>query len=114
MGVSTSHALTISLILNTCTRSVTPQYHVIHDDWFATVPNAEGGGAVIEPEQDALKWRKLTKAGTEHYIEDEFDENGNPLLVPELHDKWLTEAKKAACQQREKSCLVQSFGGDAG
>ena len=62
MGVSTSHASTIGLILNTHTGSVTPQYHVIHDDWFATVPNAEGGGAVIETEQDAFEWRKLIKA----------------------------------------------------
>ena len=111
MGVSTSHVSMIGLILNTCTGSVTPQYHVIHDNWFATVLNAEGGGAVIETEQDVLEWRKLIKAGTEHYIEDEFDENGDPLPVPELHGEWLTEAEKAAHQQREWSLIVWSFGG---
>ena len=115
MGVLTSHALTIGLILNTCTGSVTPQYHIVHDDWFATMLNAEGGGAVIETEQDVLEWKKLIKArAPEHYIEDEFDENGDPLLVPELHDEWLTEAEKAARQQREWSCIVRSFGGGAG
>ena len=62
MGVSTSHASTIGLILNTRTGSVTPQYHIVHDDWFATVPNAEGGGAVIETEQDALRVEKVDQS----------------------------------------------------
>ena len=109
MGVSTSHASMIGLILKTHTRSVTPQYHVIHDDWFATMPNAEGGGAVTETEQDALESRKLIKARTEHYIEEKFDENGDPLPVPELHDEWLTEAKKAARQQRDVGRLRASY-----
>ncbi|MGH3053715.1 MAG: hypothetical protein ACRDL7_01895, partial [Gaiellaceae bacterium] len=37
IGVSPSHSTTVGEILNLTTGSVTPQYHVVFDDWFSTV-----------------------------------------------------------------------------
>ena len=38
MGLSPNHATTAPLVLNLSTGAITPQYHVVFDDWFATVP----------------------------------------------------------------------------
>ena len=37
MGMSQKHATTVPMVLNLQTGTITPQYHVIFDDWFATV-----------------------------------------------------------------------------
>jgi len=40
LGCSTCHSSTVSRMVNLKTGSVTPQYHLVHDDWFSTVTNA--------------------------------------------------------------------------
>ena len=45
------------------------QYHVLYDDLFSTVPNAEHGGAP-EPTQDRNFWLKLLETGVESYLPD--------------------------------------------
>jgi hypothetical protein len=37
MGLSKKHASTVSLVLNPETGYIAPQYHIVFDDWFATV-----------------------------------------------------------------------------
>ena len=37
MGLSPKHASTAPLVLNPLTGAITPQFHVVFDDWFATV-----------------------------------------------------------------------------
>ena len=36
MGLSEKHAITVFLVLNLETGYITPQYHIVFDDWFAT------------------------------------------------------------------------------
>lgn len=38
MGISEGHAISAPLVLNLETGAITPQFHVVFDDWFATVP----------------------------------------------------------------------------
>ena len=38
MGFSPKHAITIPIVLNPQTGCITPQFHVVFDDWFATLP----------------------------------------------------------------------------
>ena len=38
MGISEGHAMSAPLVLNLDTGAITPQFHVVFDDWFATVP----------------------------------------------------------------------------
>ena len=39
LGKSNSHASNVPLVLNPATGSITPQFHVAFDDWFATTVN---------------------------------------------------------------------------
>ena len=41
VGVSPSHSSTISLVLNICTYSITPQFHVTHNEWFTAIYNSD-------------------------------------------------------------------------
>ena len=40
LGYSPVHSSIVSLILNLHTDPISPQYHLVHDDWFTTVSNA--------------------------------------------------------------------------
>jgi hypothetical protein len=73
-GISSEHLSTIGWILNLHTEHVSPQYHVMYDDLFSTVPNAETGGILDHCWEH--NWHKILQSGVEHYIVEEFDELG--------------------------------------
>ena len=106
LGISPEHSSTVGRILNLRTGSISPQYHVVYDDLYTTVPNAETGGLINPDEFDAAQWRQLLETGTERYYEDEYDERGNLIPPPELSDDWLTPPEQAertrARQQRRQ------------
>ena len=62
LGFSPSHACTVSRFLNLNTSSVLPQYHVVLDNAFSTVPNAESGDVICFQ----LTWPRILKSG--HWI----------------------------------------------
>jgi hypothetical protein len=37
MGLSSLHASTVPIVLNPSTGYITPQFHVVFDDWFSTI-----------------------------------------------------------------------------
>ena len=41
MGLSSKHASTAPLVLNPNTGYITPQFHVVFDDWFSTIATSE-------------------------------------------------------------------------
>jgi hypothetical protein len=95
------------LILNPWTGNVTPQYHVVYDDLFTTVPNAETGGLFDPNDFDVNSWNRLVESGCERYIFDEEDENGRPIPLPKLDDEWIDEEERAIrdCErQRQPQC----------
>ncbi|MGH7974323.1 MAG: hypothetical protein ACREBR_02260, partial [bacterium] len=51
VGISQDHASTIGEILNLKTGSISPQYHVVYDDWFSTVYSSED---VVPPNWEDL------------------------------------------------------------
>jgi hypothetical protein len=94
LGQSTAHSSTIGRILNLNTGWVSPQYHVVYDDLFTTVPNAESGGLLEIQDFNATSWNRLIESGLERHIDDvEFDRQGRRFL-PELHDDWLTNFER--------------------
>ena len=93
LGISPDHSSTIGRILNLRSGFISPQYHVIYDDLFSTVPNAESGGT-LEPSLDGSFWRKLIATGYESLLPADEDD---PL--PELHPDWLTDAELRARQR---------------
>ena len=93
LGISPDHSSTIGRILNLRSGFISPQYHVIYDDLFATVPNAESGGR-LEPTLDGSFWRQLIATGYESLLPADEDD---PL--PDLHPDWLTDAELRARQR---------------
>ena len=55
MGLSPSHASTVPCVLNLETGAISPQFHVIFDDWFATVPASDAE----EPDLNSPVWADL-------------------------------------------------------
>jgi hypothetical protein len=83
LGVSPSHSSTVGLILNLRTGYVSPQYHVVYDDEFTTVPNSESGGLLngVCP-FNADEWHRLVEAGIKRVIVVDDD------VLPPLHHDW--------------------------
>ncbi|KAI2511448.1 hypothetical protein MHU86_2884 [Fragilaria crotonensis] len=75
MGFSPKHAITVPIVLNPQTGYITPQFHVVFDDWFATVP------ASVDdlPNFNADSWKRMFRDSTYQYILD--DEDQERLIV---------------------------------
>ena len=86
VGVSPLHAENISLIRNLTTGHLSPQYHLVHDDWFETVYSSA--------EQPPPQWEFMCAF---QRFEVEFDEGVNP---PPLSHEWLTPEEIVADQVR--------------
>ena len=91
LGTSPDHSSTVGLIHNLRTGFISPQYHVIYDDLFSSVPNAESSGLPSAPEFTGDFWRRLLETGLESVLPDA-DEDP----VPTLHPDWLTDAERTA------------------
>ncbi len=51
LGFSLDHPSTIRLIHNIVTGYVSPQFHVVYDDFFTSIPNAEKEGILKDIER---------------------------------------------------------------
>ena len=91
LGTSPDHSSTVGLIHNLRTGFISPQYHVIYDDLFSSVPNAESGGLPHAQEFTGEFWRRLIETGLESILPDDDVDS-----VPPLHHDWLTDAERAA------------------
>jgi hypothetical protein len=67
--VSHSHSSTNRCILNLRIGNVSPQYHVVYDDLFTTVPNGETGGLVEAMKFNPESWMKILESGWEKEID---------------------------------------------
>ena len=70
LGFSKAHSSTVGLILNPVTGNISPQYHLVHDDLFATVPNAEGGVGFDLFQFNQSTWNWLVDVGHERHLDD--------------------------------------------
>mgnify|MGYP003332623125 CR=1 FL=1 len=94
MGQSPNHAGSVPLILILATGNITPQWNVVLDDWFATVP------ASVDklPDFHLDKWTKMFgttcyDVTTEEEIE-EFNNTGPTILQPKVEmDKRNEESE---------------------
>ena len=96
VGYSKEHASNAGLILNCTTGFMSPQYHVLYDDSFESVP-----GCDEDQNRNLMQvdWHSLIErqGGSEiSYELGDIDEVPN-----ELHDSWLTEREINEKRQRE-------------
>ena len=82
IGSSNQHATTVPLVLNPSTGYITPQFHVVFDDWFSTIATS------VEdvPDFTSAEWDKLFGESRYQYTEDETEENmESPTATDEVH-----------------------------
>ena len=92
LGFSDVHSSQVPLVLNTETGKISPQFHVIFDDKFATVHS-------LPPDQPlAEQWANIFRLGRECFLDIDYDENDNPILPP-LTDIIKSYARTKADQQ---------------
>ena len=99
LGISPDHSTTVGRILNLRSGFISSQYHVVYDDLFSTVPNADSGGLLDEPNLNGDFWQRLLAAGTESNLPDEDDDDG----TLELGDEWMTDSEIAERHARRQS-----------
>jgi hypothetical protein len=102
VGNSPLHASTVGLVRNLQTGSITPQFHLVYDDYFETVHSRE--------DQEPANWGELLRFGR---VQSEFDEGD---VGPELPDEWLNPfemAERTARRQAERDALLERQGAGA-
>ena len=90
LGWSPLHASTVPLILNLSTGHVSPQFHVVFDDWFSTVSTEDK--APLDDIHDDV-WSKMFN---DHRFQAHFDDD-DPM---DLDDEWLTELERLEKHQK--------------
>ena len=79
LGFSDKHASSVPLVLNPQTGYITPQFHIVFDDWFATV----SASADDLPNFNDASWQRMFKDSTYQYVLDDEDEE---RLIVEASD----------------------------
>ena len=91
LGWSPKHASSVPLVLNLTTGKVSPQFHIVYDDWFSTVSSMNGGE---EEPLDGDTWSNLLMNQRFQVLFDEQD----PV---ELDDVWLSEIERIERHEKE-------------
>ena len=88
MGVSHDHATNVPLVLDTTSGSITPKFHVVFDDWFATVTST----ADKLPNFNSKEWMNMFGDSTFQYNATE-SSDPQPNLQPD--PQWKQDQKLA-------------------
>ena len=67
MGFSGNHATSAPLVLNPATGAITPQFHVVFDDWFATVASS----IADLPDFNSPEWQRMFGDSVFQYVDEE-------------------------------------------
>lgn len=88
MGVSPLHASTVGLVRNLLTERISPQFHVVYDDFFETVH--------CDSDKQPLIWQELVVF---NFFKSDFDQEFN---LPDLGDEWLDEEELKEKVERDR------------
>lgn len=86
MGTSNKHALSVPLLLNPESGVISPQFHVVFDDWFATIGAKEDD----LPDFNSEQWHKMFGDTAYQYMiddEEEPPEETYASVVQARHDR---------------------------
>jgi hypothetical protein len=76
VGFSPLHSSLVPLVLNILTGKISPQYHVVFDDKFETVPSLPLGESLRQ------QWNHILTFPRECYLDVDVDQNGFPIDPP--------------------------------
>jgi Reverse transcriptase (RNA-dependent DNA polymerase) len=102
LGFSREHSSSIGLILNPQTGYVSPQFHVVYDDLFQTVPNRDNG---VNPFPESV-WDHLFRNEREQLV----DPDADPATVPPLHLDWLDPDEQQQRADDEAARFERRYG----
>jgi hypothetical protein len=106
VGISNLHSSDVPLILNLQTGSITPQFHVVFDDYFTTV------ASISDDDNPPDVWEDLCLENSLHIAtEDNNQENTLDSFIY-LNDDWLTNEELRAKQRAavRTSSISQAYG----
>ena len=95
LGFSSKHASTVPIVLHNSSLHISPQFHVIFDDWFLTVISD-----VEIPDDPPDDWYDLFNNSRFQYVLD-------VETSLDLTDEWLTPDKLAQKHASEHSQQIQ-------
>jgi hypothetical protein len=98
MGISPNHASSVHLVRNLQTGSITPQFHLVFDDFFETV--------FSEGEQEPDVWPELVVFQS---FANDFDDDD---YRPELPDEWLNPTElqdRITTREDERNQILNSL-----
>ena len=82
VGFSKHHSSNVALVLNRATGAISPQYHVVFDDYFQTV---RGATDTADVDLNTINWENfITPVNSERY----YDESDTAHPPPALHQDW--------------------------
>ena len=93
VGFSRDHASTVGSVLSLQMKSITPQYHLVYDDYFLMMAQADN--ETSEPPD----WKELVTVASKLVVED-------PSLLPELPEEWLSPAEIAMWHTIKQACTT--------
>ena len=100
VGMSPKHASMVPLILSLDTGAITPQFHVVFDDWFATVTS----DPTSLPHLGTPEWEKLFGERTYQYFQDD-DNDSTPQPPPDdcAHTPFLSRRQEIEAADQQQS-----------
>ena len=87
VGISDVHSSKVGLVMNLSTKNVSPQYHLVYDEWFTTVKSAED----IPPDN----WEDLF---IHHRERADYDYD---VVTPKLDVEWMDNEEQREVQELE-------------
>jgi Reverse transcriptase (RNA-dependent DNA polymerase) len=100
VGISSLHSSDVPLILNMQTGSITPQFHVVFDDYFSTVTS------ISDNENPPGSWEDLCLENSVHIIDEDTNQENCIDSFTYLNDEWLTKEELLA---KQRSSVRSSF-----
>ena len=101
MGVSDKHSSTVPLLLNPETGVISPQFHVVVDEWFATIATSVGE----IPDFGKEEWTKMFGENTHHYLWDDDDTQEDDSPPPQLEAVVRREQRIATALEEGKPTI---------
>ena len=78
MGLSANHSSTVPLVLNLATGYINSQFHIVFDDWFATV----AASAEALPDFNSPEWADMFGDSTFYFNFDDDEEDSAGVVEP--------------------------------
>ena len=98
VGIAPTHMAATPIVLNPRTRTLTTPYHVVFDDWFATV----GSNPKDFPDFNTPEWKHMFGDSEYQYVE---DNTWMQPAAPQLYPSHLWERQNAVADQLHSQFL---------